>query len=64
MIFLNLKCLNSCMYIQYNNLLPKIFADYFKLVSKSYSCNARNASKKILIFLKCTLLKDSYHINI
>ena len=52
------------MYVQYNNFLPKIFAYYFSLVSKSYSCNTQNASKKFFTFLKCSLLKDSYHINI
>ena len=50
------------MYVQCNNLLSMIFAYYFTLVSKTYSCNTQNASKKILTFLKLTLLKDSYHI--
>ena len=44
------------MYLQYNNLLPGVFADYFILVSKSHSYNTRNASKKHFTFLECTLL--------
>ena len=52
------------MYLQYNNLQPEVFADYFTLVSKPLNYNTRNASRKIFTFLKCTLLKDSHHVHI
>ena len=51
-------------YLQYDNLLTEVFADYFTLVSKFQSYYTRNASKINFTFLECTLLKDSYHVYI
>ena len=40
------------MYVQYNNLHPEIFANYFTLVSKSQSYSIRNASKKVFYIFR------------
>ena len=52
------------MYLQNNNLLPKVFTDYFTLVSYHHSYSTQNASKKNFTFLECTLSKDNHHVAI
>ena len=52
------------MYLQYNNLLSEVFADYFTLVSKVSKLQYEMLLKKFFTFLECTLLKDSHHVYI